>query len=262
MKNDKETSGTAKQAKSNTPLLIIALVLVGALLFGWYMLSSSKTEPTVANGNTATRSPTPARTPIPADAPKGADPPNESGSATAAVTLEEFADFQCGSCAAVHPALNEIKSAYGSKIRFIFRNYPLSMHDKADDAALAVEAARMQSKFWDMQNMLFANQKGWMLKDDYKQIWKGYAQTIGMDAEKWERDMGGIAARARVNADLDRGKALGITGTPALFVNGIPYNFSDMTLSKLRPIIDAELQKAAGQSQPANAATDTGNQSK
>lgn len=262
MKKDNETKSTPKEAKSNAPLLIIGIVLVAALLFAWYMFSSSKTEPTAANANSAAKSPTPAKTPIPVDAPRGADPPNQSGSPNAAVTLEEFADFQCGSCAAAHAPLNEVKAAYGTKIRFIFRNFPLSMHDKADDAALAVEAAGMQSKFWDMQNMLFANQKAWILKPEYKQIWKDYAGKIGLDVEKWERDMTGMAARGRVNADLERGKALGITGTPTLYVNGVPFSFADMSLAKLKPMIDAELQKAAAANQPAAAATDGGNQNK
>ncbi|MEO7539358.1 MAG: DsbA family protein, partial [Pyrinomonadaceae bacterium] len=152
------------ETKSNTPILIIVGVLLVAALGGWWLYSSSKTGPTTKNTNSSNTAngANVAKTPgIPADAPLGANPPNQSGSPTATVKLEEFADFQCGSCAAAHPAMNEIKSMYGSRIHFIFRNYPLQIpaHDKSYDAAVAAEAAGLQGKFWDMQNQLFSNQK-------------------------------------------------------------------------------------------------------
>lgn len=261
MDKNKETKSTAKEAKSNAPLLIIGGVLIAVGLIVWYFLLSPKpTITSTANNTAAAKTPKPASTPIPADAPPGAQPPHISGSPTAQVTIEEFADFQCGSCAAAHPVMNEIKSIYGSKIRFIFRNFPLAIpaHDKADEAALAVEAAGMQSKFWDMQNIMFVNQKGWSTSKSYEEMWKGYAVSIGLDVEKWERDRRGFAARARVNADVDRGKALGITSTPSLFINNVPVTFTELKVANIKPLIDAELQKLAPQASPAaNAPAET-----
>ena len=243
MKNEPEK-------KSGTPLMIIGAVLVLAAFLGWWFYSSSKTT---SNTN-VNKSPTPMRTPgIPANAPIGANPPNLSGSPTALVTLEEFADFQCGSCAAAHPTMNEIKALYGSRIRFIFRNFPLSIpaHDKAYDAAVAAEAAGMQGKFWDLQNMLFTNQQAWTANPNFRQIWKDYAQKIGLDVAKWENDIAGIAAKSRVDADMQRGKAIGVNSTPTLFINGNSVQFAEMNVQALKPLIDAELQKAAPQNQPA-----------
>ena len=155
-----------------------------------------------------------------------------------------------------HPVMNEIKSIYGSRIHFIFRNYPLAMHDKSYDAAVAAEAAGLQNpnKFWEMQNMLFTNQKVWTADPNYKQIWKGYAQTIGLDVPKWENDMAGIQAKGRVDADLARVKAIGVNSTPTLYVNGTLIEFKDMDVDPLKRIIDAELQKTAPQSQAGNPA--------
>lgn len=245
----------AKEPKSNAPLLIIGAVLVVAILGGWWLFSSAKPAPKANTNSNSTPATNKAST-IPADAPRGADPPNQAGSQTAMVTLEEFADFQCGSCASVHPVMNEIKSIYGSRIRFIFRNYPLSIpaHDKAYDAAVAAEAAGMQgaNKFWEMQNLLFTNQRVWTSSPTYKQTWKDYAQKIGLDIDKWETDMAGIGAKARVNADLERGKGVGINSTPTLFINGSSISFADMNVNSLKQWIDAELAKVAPQNQAAN----------
>jgi protein-disulfide isomerase len=241
-----------KEPKSNTPMLIIGAVLLGAVIGGWWYYNSKRTPPVTANNNNAATNSaanTAKQNSIPPNAPQGASPPNLAGSPTALVTLEEFADFQCGSCAAAHPIMNEIKSMYGSRIKFIFRHYPLSIsaHDKAYDAAVAAEAAGLQNpnKFWDMQNQLFLNQQAWTTAPTYKQIWKGYAEKIGLDVPKWETDMAGIAAKGRVDADKARGTAAGVNSTPTLYINGMAVPYSEMTVPKLKVIIDAEIQKAA-----------------
>jgi protein-disulfide isomerase len=230
--------------KSNAPLLIIGAVLVIALLGGWYWFSSTKTS---SNSNTVVKN-TNATKPqvgIPPNAPAGANPPNQSGSPTATVTIEEFADFQCPQCANAHPIMNEIKAAYGSRIHFIFRDYPLNIpaHDKSYNAAVAAEAAGMQGKFWEMQNLLFTNQKMWTADPNYQNIWKDYASKIGLDVEKWQTDMAGLAPKMRVNADIDRGKAANVNSTPTIFINGNEIPFAQVSVSGLRQIIDGELAK-------------------
>lgn len=238
-------------------MLIIGAVLVIAVIGGvWFYGSSKATPPANGKAGTNTAS-TPKPAGIPANAPQGANPPNQAGAQTAQVTLEEFADFQCPQCAAKHSVMNEIKSMYGTRIHFIFRDFPLQIpaHDKSYDAAVAAEAAGMQGKFWDMQNLLFSNQQAWTAAPTYKQIWKDYAQKIGLDIDKWETDMAGLGAKTRVNADMDRGKALGVNSTPTLYINNVNVDFNDMTVAGLKTLIDAELQKAAPQKEaPAAAA--------
>lgn len=246
----KEIKSKAAPPKSNMPLLIIGAVLVGAVIGGIWYYNSAKPVTTAGGSNTpgsnAATPPKPTNT-ISPNAPAGASPPNMTGSQTAAVTLEEFADFQCGSCAAANPILSEIKSLYGSRIKFVFRNYPLSIpaHDKAYEAAAAAEAAGMQGKFWDMQNLLFANQQAWTAAPSYKQMWKGYAEKIGIDVPKWENDLVGMAAKGRVDADIARGKAVGVSSTPTLYINGMMVPYTEMAVPKLKVIIDAELAKAS-----------------
>ena len=254
----------ANEKKSNTPMLIIGAVLIIAAIGGWWFYSSSKQAP-ATNANRATNAANTAKTSqIPANAPQGAQPPNQSGSPTAAVTLEEFADFQCPHCATKHPIMNEIKSMYGTRIHFIFRNFPLQGHDKSYDAAVAAEAAGMQGKFWEMQNLLFSNQQAWTAAPTYKQIWKDYAQKIGLDIDRWENDMAGIAAKSRVDSDMERAKAIGVNSTPTLYIDGVAVDFErDFNLDSLKYLIDMELQKADAQKQVANTpAANTSNSKK
>ncbi len=241
------------------PIAIIGIVLLLVVGGGIYLVTTGKQgTPPKANTNTANAAKTPG---IPANAPLGAQPPNQAGSPTASVTVEEFADFQCGSCAAANPIMSEIKSTYGSRIRFIFRNYPLSIpaHDKAYEAAVTAEAAGMQGKFWEMQNQLFLNQQTWTSNPNYKQLWNEYAQKLGLDLAKLQSDIAGIAAKGRVDADLQRGRALNVNSTPTVYINGVSVPFTEMKVESLKRIIDAELEKAASTAPAAKPASENTN---
>lgn len=246
-----------KKTNSATPLIIIGLVFViaiggGALLYRSSNASKPKTNTNSANKTTAENMP---RT----TSAIGAQPPNMLGSPTATVTIEEFADFQCGMCATKYPLTKEIISAYGPRIKFIFRNYPLSMHDKAYAAAVAAEAAGIQNKFWDMQNQLFTNQASWSTASDFPRILEEYAQKIGLDVEKFKSDMAGIQAKQRVDKDMERGRGLGVGSTPSFFLNGKLIPFEQVESAALRQLIDAELQKAQSSNQTSSQSGSTSN---
>jgi protein-disulfide isomerase len=246
MNNEKKSSNN-----NNLPLVIIGLVLIAALGGGWWLYNRNS-KPNINTGNTsvANRPANTAKTP-PQNAPLGAQPPNLLGSPNSVVTVEEFADFQCGACASVHPRMKELTSIYGSRIKFIFRNYPLAIaaHDKAYEAATAAEAAGLQGRFWDMQNLLFTNQATWTANPDYRRIWEEYASKIGLDLERFKNDMAGLNAKSRVDADLQRGRALNISSTPTVFVNGVSIPFEQINVEMLRQIIDGELQKGQSNQQ-------------
>ncbi len=243
---------------SNLPLIIIGAVLAAAVIGGYFYYNSSKPNPNRANTNTNSN-----RANTSATASLGATPPNQVGSPTASVTVEEFADFQCAACASVHPVLKEIQSLYGSRIRFIFRNFPLGIpqHDKAYEAAAAVEAVGMQdrNKFWAMQNLLFENQQTWTGSPNYKQIWEGYVQQIGLDVERFKIDLASRDARSRVDADMQRGRGMNVDSTPTLLVNGKGIPLQSITVANLRQVIDAEIQNAIKTQPAANAPAAAGN---
>jgi protein-disulfide isomerase len=189
-------------------------------------------------------------------APQGAVPPNSKGAPNALVTIEEFADFQCPTCGSMHPKVQEIRAAFGDRIRIIYRQFPLQMHQYGYDAACAAEAAGLQGKFWDMQNKLFTNQAAWSNATDARKIFTDYATELGLDAAKFSDDMIGLAVKNRVDADLQRGRALGVSSTPTFYINNRPY---EGDLNSLRTAIDAELKKAeGGQVQSAGQAQSSG----
>ena len=106
----------------------------------------------------------------------------------------------------------------------------------------------MQNRFWDMQHQLLSNQQAWTNSASHKELWKDYAEKIGLDVAKWENDMLGIAAKNRVDEDLKRGRAIGVNSTPTLYINNTMIPYTEINdPQKLKGIIDMELAKAAQQ---------------
>jgi Protein-disulfide isomerase len=240
-----------KKSSGGLPVVVIVLVAIVAAIVGLYYWNGSRADNRTAAG-TPTPKPTAAGTPNFAAAPPGAQPPNFLGSPNAAVTVEEFADFQCPSCGATHPVMHQIQGIFGSRIKLIFRNFPLPMHDKAYDAAVAAEAAGMQGKFWDMHNLLYTNQQTWSADPNYKAVFKSYAEKIGLDVDKWENDMAGMGPKSRISADIERGKFLNINSTPTIYINGRSVPYPDMNVPTMQSLIEAALKEnQPGQPQPA-----------
>ena len=236
------------------PVAIIVGVLVLVVVGGFLFYRSSTPSRTNNTNVTANGTPIPRPT-VNANAPAGATPPSAVGAPTAAVTVEEFADFQCGSCAASYPVLKDLIRQYSGNpnFRFVFRNFPLQMHDKAYDAAVAAEAAGLQNpaKLWLMHEQLFTNQQTWAVNQNYRDLWNDYAQKIGLDVERFKADMAGMVAKNRVDQDLARGRAIGVSSTPTVIVNGKLIPYTEVTASGMRRIVEAELAAAnAPQQQP------------
>ena len=238
------------QNNSSLPFAIIGLVLLAALVGGWWFYQNSKSQTVKPKANANKKTDDAAALQLYASAPPGAQPANLLGSPSATVTVEEFADFQCPTCGIQHPKMKEINALYGNRIKFIFRNFPLNqVHPKAYDAAVAAEAAGLQGKYWAMQDQLFSNQLAWVNAPDSRKVFDEYAQKIGLNVLKFQTDMLGISAKGRVDADIERGRALGINATPTIYINGKRIAFDQSEVEPMRLIIDAELQKATSQTQ-------------
>jgi len=227
------------------PLVIILAVLGIALGAGWYLTrpATPPTPPTPAPtvANATVKPNVPAPTPVNV-AQAGAEPPHSIGPADAPVTLEEFGDFQCPPCGLLYPVLKDMEKEFGSRLRVIFREYPLvPTHPHALAAARSAEAAGMQGKFWEMHDMLFTNQRTWHASFDARPIFDDYAVKIGLDLEKFKRDLNGSVVEQRIFLDGKRAHALGVSGTPTVFMNGREIPFESLPPEKLRPIIQAEI---------------------
>ncbi|NML65311.1 DsbA family protein [Hymenobacter sp. RP-2-7] len=145
---------------------------------------------------------------------------HRQGPADAPLQLVEYGDYQCSYCGEAYPAIKAAQQALGDKLAFVFRNFPLpDVHPQAQGAALAAEAAAQQGKFWEMHNALYEHQN--QLDDQHLE---GFAQRLGLDVERFKRDMQSQAAADKVEADFESGIRSGVNGTPSFFVNGQKFD--------------------------------------
>ena len=136
------------------------------------------------------------------------------GNPDAPVTLEEFGDFQCPPCGQFAGFVEQLMKEYDSRLRLIFRNFPLSAHEHAREAALAAEAAGFQGKFWEMYDTLYREQAVWSKAPNARELFESYAGTIGVNLDQFKKDMDSDKARERVDSDVALADSHGNKGHP------------------------------------------------
>jgi protein-disulfide isomerase len=142
----------------------------------------------------------------------------------------------------LHPVLKTMEHEFGTRLRIIFREFPLvPTHVHALAAARAAEAAGLQGKFWEMHDLIYENQKDWHEAFDVRPIFEGYATKISLDLERYRRDSTSPAVEQRIFLDGKRGHSLGVQGTPTVFLNGREVPFESLAPEKLRVLINTEL---------------------
>ncbi len=138
----------------------------------------------------------------------------------AAVTLVEYGDYECPHCGRAYPIVKEIQKRLGSRLRFVFRNFPLKeIHPHAEHAAEAAEAAAVQGKFWEMHDTIFEHQRA---LDDRHLL--EYATALALDEARVQRELASHMHAARVREDFLSGIRSGVNGTPTFFINGIRHD--------------------------------------
>ena len=158
-----------------------------------------------------------------------------AGPAAAPVTIVEFSDFQCPYCARGRKTLDEVRKAYGDQVRVVFRHFPLEMHPEAPKAAEASACAHDQGKFWPFHDALFDDPRA-LAVDDLKAT----ARKLGLDGKAFDACLDGGTKAKVVQEDMEAGRQLGVTGTPAFFVNGVMLEGA-LPLDEFRDVIDEEL---------------------
>jgi len=158
------------------------------------------------------------------------------GPADAPVTIVMYDDFQCPYCAKLEPVLKQVEALYPNQVRFVFKNFPLRMHNNAKPAALAALAAERQGKFWEFHDQLFAN---------YNRLSPGkieeIAKSLQLDLERFKKDQADPALLKQIDSDSNEAQQLGARGTPTIFLNG--RLMRERSLEGFRAAIDQLLQK-------------------
>ena len=140
----------------------------------------------------------------------------------APVTLVEYGDYECPYCGQAYPIVRAAQQQLGDRLRFVFRNFPLTnAHPHAEGAAEAAEAAAAQGQFWPMDNLLYEHQHALAAPD-----LRRYAERIGLDLARFDEDMRDHRYAERVREDFMSGVRSGVNGTPTFFINGDRYDGS------------------------------------
>ena len=233
--------------KKSLPFIIIAIVLVAAIA-AFIVFRPKKT-----NDSNSAFVATPAQvsvagpTPVSQASPTATIPiekPNVKVSSP--VVLEEYGDYQCPPCGLLYPVLKDIEQEYGKQLQIVFHHFPLTkIHKNAMNAARAAEAARIQGKFWEMHDRLYRNQNAWKDLDDPLPVFTQYAQELGLNADRFTRDMNSPEVEQRINADMQKGTSVGVTGTPTVFIEGQMLLYEKTTPDGLRQGINYMLQRKA-----------------
>jgi protein-disulfide isomerase len=157
------------------------------------------------------------------------------GPAGAPIEIIEFSDFQCPFCQRANPTVEQVLKTYGDRIKFVYRHYPLPNHPNARPAAEAAACAEVQGKFWEYHDRLFANSTKLSDAD-----LKAHAAAIGLDTAKFNACVDNHQQKPGVDKDIKDGEGVGVTGTPAFFVNGRAIEGAQ-PFDAFKRVIDEEL---------------------
>ena len=228
-------------------LIVVAIVLLGANLAVDYATYSAITGNYVAGTGSQDQQPTqPTGNTEPSEVPTAnIDIQGEPffGSANAPVTMVEFTDFQCPFCKRAHDTnFATIKSQYidTGKVKYVVKDFPLSFHTEADEAANAANCAAEQGKYYEMYNKLFEAQENWVGSADPNSYFKTLGQGIGLNTATFNSCVDSNKHSAEVQQDISEGGAAGVSGTPTFFINGKKI-VGAQPLGAFTAALDAEL---------------------
>ena len=164
------------------------------------------------------------------------------GNPNARVTLEEFGDFECPPCGKLSDPINQLEKDYQPNLRVIFRHFPLVIHPHAREAALAAEAAGLQGRFWEMHDVLYREQPVWSKVADPRTLFNAYAGMVGLDLDRFKKDMDSDQTKMRVAADQKQGTSIGVQNTPTIFLNNRAVDPKSLNPEALRAAVDAAVK--------------------
>lgn len=148
---------------------------------------------------------------------------HEIGSKSPKVTIIEYADYQCPGCSAAAPKVKALAEKYKDHVRLIFRNFPIaSSHPNARAAAAVAEAAGLQGKFWEMNELLYANQDAWKNANatERDNIFKSYAEQLKLNIDQYKTDIASNRVKNKIDFDMALGRKHGVAATPTFYING------------------------------------------
>lgn len=230
------------QAGAESPIIhyiILGIVLVMLIFSATSLAFSLKTYRLVAGDDIGTVGAATAGTAKKAaggEVQLKADDPAKGGK-NAAITIIEYSDFECPFCGRAAPTVKQVLSTYGDKVRVVYRDFPLSFHPNAMNAAIAGNCAHEQDKFWEYHDVLFQNQNSLTVAS-----LKEYAKQLGLNTAQFDDCLDTQKYLAAVQDDMKLAQQDGLQGTPHFMINGQPLSGAQ-PFEAFKQIIDAQLAK-------------------
>ncbi|GLY42761.1 hypothetical protein Amsp01_087840 [Amycolatopsis sp. NBRC 101858] len=245
MAKSKRNPVTAKKGLSANAWTTIAVLVVAVLVIGGVLIFQHKDSPATGEDTVA------------ADVLRHPDSHTVTEAKNGKVTVVEFIDYQCPVCEAYYQNVTgKLANDDSGRITLVTRNFPLPMHPLAVPAARAAEAAALQGKYREMYDKLYGDYRTWALQPDGQNVssdekraqdrFDAYAKDLGLDLDRFHRDMASPAVQQRIDQGKADGQQAGVTGTPTLFVNGTQFrptgNTYPMISQELRTLLDKDLE--------------------
>ena len=219
------TSPTSGQGKSPTAKVAVWVVLAAVVIAAVIAFVAARVGSTAA-------APEDAGQVVRENSQVLSQAPNEQA------VLVEFLDYECESCRAAYPVIEELRAEYADTVTFVHRYFPLPGHRNSMNAALAVEAAAQQGQYEAMYQRMYETQTEWgESAEDQSAVFRGFAEDLGLDMAAFDAAMADPATQERIELDVADGEALGVGGTPMFFLDGEVLN--PETLEQFRAEIEA-----------------------
>lgn len=161
------------------------------------------------------------------------------GDPLAAITIVVFSGFECLYCKRVEPTMRRVVESYAGKVRLVVKDFPLPGHGHAEVAAIAAHCAGDQGRYWEMSDLLFANQGRFELAHLTE-----YADRLGLDRPRWQSCVNDPAWHKRIAEDVHLGRRIGVQSTPTFYFNGLPVAGAH-AYERFAAIVDQELLRAS-----------------
>jgi len=191
---------------------VIGIVVLGVVLLGgivWAVTSAPSAPAPISNPNVSF------------------DDTNDPilGPSDAKVTLRIFGDFECPACRSAEQGISYIRRAYGDKVKIVWNDFPLpaTMHPHAMEAARVARCAEEQGKFWEMHDLLYAEQSNWAGRSSASEDFRTYAKRLELNEEGFETCLDDRRVDEKIRAGQQEGRANGVDSTPTFFVNNTKH---------------------------------------
>lgn len=165
----------------------------------------------------------------------------ETENPEAKIAIVKYSDYQCPACKYFVSIEKQLIEEYGDDISIVTKHFPLNMHEYAQLASRAVEAARVQEKYHEMHELIFDGQEQWA-RGNAEAMFIGYARSLDLDVEKFRNDMNSADMQRIVMADKRAGLNLNVNSTPTFFINGIKLEQNPRTFEAFKSIIDGLIE--------------------